>query len=331
MRAIRWVWAALLIGAFGSPQVQAWQPAQLTRYDATDFPGNDIDDLVGQARSFDDCAQRCIADGRCGAFTFNLNNRTCIPKSSGESPQRNARATSGVVSRAGPGYGGGNVRGVDRLDATDLPGNDIDGLVGGARSFEDCAQRCLADGRCGAFTFNLNNGNCIPKSGAGASERNDRAVSGVLSRGAGGGHRPGPEWLPVTRYDATDFPQNDIGDMAGSARSYEDCARRCLSDGRCAAFTFNLNNSACIPKSGAGAPQRNDRAVSGVVNRAAEAGRPYPGAGAEASSACSVGGTRRCPGCSITCAGSQRPMCSAPVESPGGLCLREAECRCASN
>jgi PAN domain len=239
MRAIRWMWAALLISVF-SGHAMAWQLAQITRYDATDFPGNDIDDMVGRARSFDDCAQRCRADDRCGAFTYNLNNRTCIPKSSGESPQRNSRAVSGVVSRASPGYGGGNVRGVTRYDATDFPGSDIDGMSGGARSYEDCAQRCLSDGRCGAFTFNLNNGNCIPKAGAGSSERNDRAVSGVVNRG---GDRPG----------------------------------------------FG------------------------------------------AASSCNVGGTRRCSGCSTSCGPSQRPVCIAAVESPGGACLREAECRCASN
>ena len=323
MHAIRWMWVAFLVSVF-SGHAMAWQLAQVTRYDETDFPGNDIDDMVGRARSFDDCAQRCRADGRCGAFTYNLNNGNCIPKSSGESPQRNSRAVSGVVSRAAPGFGGGNVRGVTRYDATDFPGNDIDGMSGGARSFEDCAQRCLSDGRCGAFTFNLNNFNCIPKAIAGSSERNNRAVSGVLARGAGGGYRPGPE-LPVTRYDATDFPGNDIDGMSGGARSFEDCAQRCLSDGRCGAFTFNLNNGNCIPKAIAGSSERNDRAVSGVVNRGAD----RPGFGS--ASSCNVGGTRRCSGCSTSCGPSQRPVCIAAVESPGGACLREAECRCASN
>jgi hypothetical protein len=326
MRVIRWMWAALLIGMCGGPAM-AWQAAQVTRVDATDFPGNDIGDMVGRARSFEECAQRCVADGRCGAFTFNLNDGNCIPKSSGESPQRNARAMSGIVSRAAPGFGGGNVRGVTRYDATDFPGNDIEGMAGGARSYEDCAQRCLADGRCAAFTFNLNNGTCILKASALSPERNDRAVSGVLDRGASGGLRPGPD-MPVTRYDATDFPAGDIEDMVGGARSYEDCARRCLADGRCAAFTFNLNNRNCIPKSGVANSQRNDRAVSGIVNRGAE--QPYPGPGG-VSGSCSVGGTRRCSGCSTSCGPSQRPVCTAPIEGPGGACLREAECRCASN
>ncbi len=325
MRVNRWICAALLAGLCSGPAM-AWQAAQVTRYDATDFPGNDIGDMVGRARSFDDCAQRCIADGRCGAFTFNLNDANCVPKSSGESPQRNARAVSGIVSRAAPGYGGGNVRGVTRYDETDFPGQDIDGMAGGARSYEDCAQRCIADGRCGAFTFNLNNGNCIPKSGTGSQERNDRAVSGVLERGAGGVYRPGPQ-LPVTRYDATDLPQGDIDDMVGAAGSYEDCAGRCLADGRCAAFTFNLNNGTCIPKAVVGAPQRNDRAVSGIVKRGPD--QPYPGPGG--SSSCNVHGTQRCPGCSSSCGPSQRPVCSAPIEGPGGACLREAECRCVSN
>lgn len=249
-------------------------PDALTRYDETDFPGNDLDDLVGRARSFDDCAQRCMADDRCGAFTFNLNDRNCIPKSSGASAQRNARAMSGVVNRGSYGgrwsASGGAPRGVTRYAATDFPGNDIGDMVGRTRSFDDCADRCLSDGRCNAFTYNLNDGNCIPKSGSGGAQRNERADSGTVNR-AGAGPRPGG-WRPprgeaVTRYDNTDFPGNDLGDMAGWARNYDDCARRCLDDDRCAAFTYNLNNRICIPKSAALDRQRNDRADSGVVNR----------------------------------------------------------------
>ena len=336
MRTIRFWWVVVLIGLFGAP-AGAWQSGQatgqVTRYDATDLPGSDLDDLVGRARSFDDCAQRCMADDRCGAFTFNLNSGNCIPKSSGGSPQRNARAVSGIVSRtAPPDYDRGNVRGVTRYDATDFPGNDLPDMTGGARSYEDCAQRCLGDGRCGQFTFNLNNGNCIPKaSGSTLSERNEGAISGVVDRAS---VRPPPGRLPVTRYDATDFPQYDIDDMVGRARSYEDCARRCLGDGRCAAFTFNLNNGACIPKSGYGPPSRNSRAVSGVVDRGgADRERPpRPGYGGGGGvNACSVGGTARCSGCSASCGPNQRPVCNAPLQSPTGFCLREAECRCASN
>ncbi|MEP7297323.1 MAG: PAN/Apple domain-containing protein [Burkholderiales bacterium] len=322
MRVIRWMWAALLVGLSCGPGVaQYGAPGGVVRYDATDFPGNDIDGMTGPARSFEDCAQRCMADGRCGAFTFNLNNGNCIPKSSAGDQQRNDRAISGVVDRAGSGYGGGNMRGVTRYDQTDLPGNDIEGTAGRARSFEDCAQRCLSDDRCGAFTFNLNNRNCIPKSSAGAQERNGRAVSGVLNRRGGGGGRPGAG-MPIERHDQTDFPGNDIEGMAGRARSFDDCAQRCLSDGRCGAFTFNLNDGNCIPKSSAGNAERNGRAVSGVVNRG---GAGYPGGG---PNACSATGAGSCPGCSVSCLPSQRPMCTAAVEGFGGPCAREASCRC---
>ncbi len=330
MRTIRIWCVVLLIGLFGAP-AWAWQPGQVTRYDATDLPGNDIDGMAGRARSFDDCAERCMADGRCGAFTFNLNSGNCIPKSSGGSPQRNPRAVSGIVSRAAaPGYDSGGLRGVNRYDATDFPGNDLEDMVGRARSYEDCAQRCIGDGRCGQFTFNLNTGNCIPKApGSTLNERNDRAVSGVVDRSAVS--QPTERGLPVTRYSATDFPQNDLDDLVGGARSYEDCARRCLGDDRCAAFTFNLNNGACIPKSSYGAPARNERAVSGVVHREGpERDRPYPKPGYGGVNTCSVGGTRRCPGCSTSCGPTQRTVCNAPLESPTGFCLREAECRCAS-
>lgn len=273
MRGWRLIWVAFGLACCMGPAA-----AQVVRYDGTDMPGNDLGDLTGRARSYDDCAQRCLTDGRCAAFTYNLNNRVCYPKSSGSAPQRNARAVSGLVDRTALRYRGGagrgDVRGVTRRNATDAPGNDLQDMIGQARSYEDCAQRCLADGRCGAFTFNLDNGVCYPKAFAGPLQHNDRAVSGLLDRSRGpgpgrpfeGGPGPGPDaW--ATRYDATDFPGNDLPDAIGAARSYEDCAQRCAADGRCGAFTFNQNNGVCYPKSSAGASQRNDRAVSGVVRR----------------------------------------------------------------
>jgi hypothetical protein len=38
-------------------------------YPGTDFPGNDV--AKGVASSVDECAQLCLGDDRCGAFTFN--------------------------------------------------------------------------------------------------------------------------------------------------------------------------------------------------------------------------------------------------------------------
>lgn len=319
MRVWRSIWVALWFACLLGPAA-----AQVTRYDGTDMPGNDLDDLAGRARSYDDCAQRCLADGRCAAFTYNLNNRACYPKSSSGRPERNARAVSGVVSRAvAPVHRGSDMRGVDRHDATDIPGYDLQDLIGRARSYEDCAQRCLGDGRCAAFTFNLVNGACYPKASVSSLQRNDGAVSGVIDRTGGPSLQSS-----VTRYDATDFPRNDLPDASGGARSFEDCGRRCLADDRCAAFTYNLDNGACYPKSSAGTAYRNERAVSGIIDRDA-AQRPHPGAGGSANG-CSVGATQRCGGCSTACGPGQRPECSAPVEGPGGFCVREAACRCNS-
>jgi len=60
-----------------------------------------------------------------------------------------------------------------------------------------------------------------------------------------------------------DFPGNDLRSLFDT--SFEACARACLSDPRCGAFTFNGRSNACFPKSGATAPAAYAGALSALV------------------------------------------------------------------
>jgi hypothetical protein len=56
-------------------------------------------------------------------------------------------------------------------------------------------------------------------------------------------------------------------------------------------------------------------------------GGSRPGAVA-VQNACSVGGTAKCPGCSVSCEPGRAPVCSPPVEGFNVSCMRDASCRC---
>jgi hypothetical protein len=134
----------------------------------------------------------------------------------------------------------------------------------------------------------------------------------------------------VLRYDYTDF--HNAGDLrSASSPSYETCAGMCLAAPDCGAFTFAADQHNCYLKSGAGNLQRANAAASGVVMaRGSAPPAVYPAmspAPAPAPS-CSIGSTQKCPGCSVTCAPGQTPVCDQAVEGVTSTCARNASCRC---
>jgi uncharacterized protein YfaS (alpha-2-macroglobulin family) len=84
-------------------------------------------------------------------------------------------------------------RTIERLDATDLPGFDYDILRG--VSLDDCANACIADGVCRAYTYNLKAGWCFLKSDVGAPKTFSGAASGRIQVAAAA--RPAAVPLPL--------------------------------------------------------------------------------------------------------------------------------------
>lgn len=141
------------------------------------------------------------------------------------------------------------------------------------------------------------------------------AVSGSLPPGA------------VVRYDNANFPDRDIRNQP--AASFEQCAAMCLGSSDCNAFTFAADQHRCYEKSGMSGTSPTNSASSGVVNRSGSAaGAPVPSAPTASGPSCSVGGTAKCPGCSITCSPGQTPVCEHAVEGVTSTCARNTSCRC---
>lgn len=165
----------------------------VVRYENTDFPYGDLPDGRSDARSFEDCANQCIANTACIAFTYSPG-ASCYKKSSTGQPMSVQGAVSGVIAGRGvappsqnappPAAIAAPAQGLPyiRYDRADMPFNDIAELDHPARNFDDCAQRCLADRRCAAFTFNNSSRACKGKSTAAPTAPNEYVSTGVLRR-----------------------------------------------------------------------------------------------------------------------------------------------------
>jgi len=138
----------------------------------------------------------------------------------------------------------------------------------------------------------------------------------------------------IMRYDFTDFMGNDLPGGSLHAPSFDDCARQCMAEPACAVFTYNARLNKCYRKiAAANATQTNDSASGVITGRgSAPAVMPppsYPVAPApSAPAACSIGGTPKCPGCSVSCPPGRTPVCSPAVDGVTSFCARNALCKC---
>lgn len=57
-------------------------------------------------------------------------------------------------------------------------------------------------------------------------------------------------------------------------------------------------------------------------------GQPWRPAAIPSGNACSVGGSAKCPGCSVSCEPGMRPVCKPGWEGVTSFCGRDAACTC---
>jgi hypothetical protein len=131
-----------------------------------DSPGNDY--LRLENSSFEDCAQRCDAQGECNAFTFNQLHSVCFLKlAANRATTFYALATTGVKlspSRLPTAGASGSEASFVTLPQADSPGNDYSRRED--FSLEECRSGCGADDGCNAFTYNHARGVCFLKRAA---------------------------------------------------------------------------------------------------------------------------------------------------------------------
>jgi hypothetical protein len=142
------------------------------------------------------------------------------------------------------------------LSGTDLDGDDIKPWMHGL-SLDNCQTVCAGTGSCQAFTFNVEKGVCILKSGNGNRKSDPNAVSGIL---LGGAHQSVRQY---TVYNGIDLDGDDIKPWLRDA-SLDSCKLACSGTQVCQAFTFNTSKSVCILKYGSGNRKSDPNAISGI-------------------------------------------------------------------
>jgi hypothetical protein len=158
----------------------------------------------------------------------------------------------------------------------DAPGNDLGGREGWVRDVanaDDCMRKCLSDGNCVGFTYNIRRTICIPKSRiAPLISAEDAAITGVIT------DRTAPPSVPnftarVRQYPNMDAPGNDRGEWISGVSS-KDCESICVADSGCKGYTYNRQSLTCIPKNFIGglAPS-SEAGVTGIVEGRNVSGR----------------------------------------------------------
>lgn len=140
----------------------------------------------------------------------------------------------------------------------------------------------------------------------------------------------GGAWAQVARYDDTDFTTGQMSTFEAS--SFEQCAAGCLNESLCKAFTYKDRFKQCYLHSTAAAPAKYPGAVSGIVSSRLGGAGAAPGGvivvPAAQGTSCSIASTAKCPGCTVTCQGSQKAECTPSSDGILEACLSHARCEC---
>lgn len=143
-----------------------------------DYPGGDYANFA--TPTLEDCVLNCANDGRCVAFSYVPHARTCFLKDRLTQAVRAPGIKSGRKLAPGgaapppPPPHQGNMR---FFPETNLPGGDYHNRP--ANDPEQCAQFCMGDIRCRAFTYMPSNRICWLKSFQPELRKNYGTISGL--------------------------------------------------------------------------------------------------------------------------------------------------------
>lgn len=191
------------------------------------------------------CCSICNSYSGCGAFSWNMHNGgTCWLKAA----NGNLYSKSGVYSAA--------LSSKISLSAleenVDYVGNDVGSIASASAS--DCSSFCIANAKCGAYTWtNYNGGTYWLKYGKSSTMTQFGAYSASLTAGSS-----------CTFSNNVDYYGSDIKSVQSSTSDY--CCVLCRTLSGCKTFTCtSFNGGTCWLKSGTGVTSSNPDAVSGSV------------------------------------------------------------------
>jgi hypothetical protein len=137
--------------------------------------------------------------------------------------------------------------------------------------------------------------------------------------------------LQIQRYDDTDFTEHQMSTFG--AQSFDDCAKACVKDPVCRAFTYKDRYKQCYLHSEPAGKAHYSGAVSGVVlSRAAGGNAVNDSWGSRRSTSCSAKENGACTGCSVSCPAGRQASCSeGESRQPpniAAVCWTQAKCEC---
>jgi hypothetical protein len=226
----------------------------LTRQWGTDMRGADYTRFP--ARGAEECQSACASDGRCAAYTYRLDDRTCYLKGAVPAPSQDRNAVSGFKT-GGQGWTGGGGGWGGRLSeqwGLDRRGGDYTSFA--ARDLRQCQSQCLEQPQCRAYTFRRDTRECFLKSVVNSPRRDDGVVTGTKGGGGGGG------FGRLTEERGFDRRGGDYNGFASPG--VPACKQACAGDRRCRAYTYRFDTRECFLKDRVYRPSRDDRTLTGV-------------------------------------------------------------------
>ena len=194
-----------------------------------DYPGFDVDRLIGKVFSPVECQRQCQGVQKCAFWVYQPSTRSCYLKS-GEAVPLDAE---GLVSgpRVCPGPVDCSQTGID------LYGDDIiDTQVANPLA---CQYQCNAVVGCALWTFIPSTSRCYLKGSHVEPKAHEEAVSGP---------RECPTNSPIACEKSTDFMGHDIRSFNGNVADVQSCQQLCKGFNNCFYWTYVESTASCYLK-----------------------------------------------------------------------------------
>lgn len=218
---------SLKYGALAALLVAA--PAMGCFIENVDFPGHDVDRLLGKVFSPGECQRQCQGNENCIFWTYQPSDNSCYMKSGEATPT----SAEGLVS--GPRFCPGPVD--CSQEGIDLFGGDIiDTQVENPLA---CQFQCNAVNGCVFWTFLPSTSRCFLKGSKVEAMPHGEAISGP---------KECPTNVPIKCEWATDFMGHDIRSFQGTVADVQTCQQLCQGFNNCFYWTFVESTSSCYLK-----------------------------------------------------------------------------------
>jgi hypothetical protein len=238
------------------------------------------------------CAQACINDAKCKAWTYvkpgvQADRAVCWLKDKVAPPTPDNNCVSGVKGTGSSG-GGTATTGTSSDSQTysmesniDMPGDDYKDFDLKNPDPQLCAQTCMNEAKCKAWTYvkpgvQADSARCWLKVRVPSRTQDENCVSGVKGAGSSGGGTTTSGTLPGSQNYSMetniDLPGEDYKDLDLNNPDPSLCAQACINEAKCKAWTYVKpsvlsGNAKCWLKDKIPSRVQDESCVSGIKGK----------------------------------------------------------------